>query len=203
MLESDTFHSRVAVFTVALEVFRYQHMYFLASSHRGHEGGSWPTIVDLQWDRTSVVVHSLQYLSTVLAGESPRLVILFQASATTTMVDLKVRHPQIALSLRRALVTGICMCDVRNRKLTELPYPVFGSIDTRRSVADRTAVFGHLQGSNPCCLRFSAKRMVALEDAGGPRLDGPQWRESNQHTSTVLPTSIGICERMHSLNKHG
>ena len=99
----------------------------------------------------SPLIHTAQYLSTIMRGDAPRLQIIFRAAGYESLDELFESDVSQTRYIRRAVLTSHSALFIRHMKWAKQ----FGHLtlgDDRQPVEVKREVVAHFKAQNPCCV---------------------------------------------------
>ena len=139
----------LAAMALVLEPLRWLHRWFLRRAsvpqrNAQQARGRVPPLADMVWLEASPALRILQYYSTLAAGLSPRLRILW-ARSYNSFDDFCNNEPDVLAAFRRGLECAVAWVHYRLVRLTMCtPFLWCSLIDDRRSPEDRASVKSQL-----------------------------------------------------------
>ena len=182
---------------LVLEVFRALTLSFMSSSNRRSCVGFSP-MQNILYGPTSIVIWSLQYLSSLLRMTSSRCRLLWQPRADSCSQWIR-QYPEEATFFRRLVLHSIGQIELRHvRKLFILPWQVFTMADSRRPLGERKAMGLQFLQSRRCCIPWGFARGLHERrmDPASPHLAGMLGC-----VSSWLCLSLHCVERLHAVNR--
>ena len=145
-----------------------------------------PPLFNLIWMRTSIVAHALQYISTLLAGPSDCLRLLWQLGRGCSSIGEWFRKfdSDVRLVRRLLLLVGAWL----DRRLLEpmlKDWQLFGLGDGRRSV-DHAGIQTEFMSKKACC----KKRGLGRQLRQTPNLDFKSMQEGFRLAAHIVWLSI-------------
>lgn len=182
---------------LVLEVFRALTLSFMSSSNRRSCVGFSP-MQNMLYGPTSVVIWSLQYLSSLHRMTPSRCRLLWQPRADSC-IDWIRQYPEEATFFRRLVLHSIGQIELRHvRKLFILPWKVFTMADSRRPLVERKAMGLKFLESRRCCIPWGFARGLHLRrhDPAAPHIAGMLGC-----VSSWMCLSLHCVERLHAVNR--
>ena len=200
----------VNIFAVVFEPLRILCSYFLEISWHADRSRQ-PPLINLLNPRLSKLIAVQQYFSTLLAGRSNRLILVWRFFGCNSLDEFLRTYPSQALMLRRsALLAAGGVYRRYQRYLARWSH--FGVADSRRPRGERAALCEQLLSCSPCCLRPESHRRLKLRlqaELPGAHADMLpariekflSWQPMLLHVAWVIKLSIAEVEREHAKNK--
>lgn len=153
----------IAVVSLALvmEPLRTLTYYFLKHSRERVRPNAIPALCNLVSGDRSIVLHCLQYLSAVVRGSSPRMVLLFRVAGHDSFADFRNHCPEQAARFDRAALLVACWIHERHqRRFESYPMRLARLGDHRLSATAKTKEAEVLLCTPRCCLPWGMARQL-------------------------------------------
>ena len=182
---------------LVLEVFRILTLSFMSASNRRACVGFSP-LQNMLYEKTSVVVWSLQYLSSLLRLTPSRCRLLWQPHYDSCIEWVRQR-PEEAAFFRRLVLHSIGQIELRHvRKLFILPWRLFTISDSRRPLMERKSLGLAFLDLPRCCVPWGFARGLHARrsDPSDPQISGMLGC-----VSSWICMSLHCIERLHAVNR--
>ena len=109
-----------------------------------------PPVSDMTWLESSPAVRVLQYLSQLLSGRAPRLILLWSRRCES-WEEFCLAEPDTLLMLRRSVQVASAEIDMRHfRPFFQLPFSLASLADSRRPMDQRRALASEVERLRVC-----------------------------------------------------
>ena len=182
---------------LVLEVFRIMTLSFMAASNRRSCVGFSP-IQDLLYEKRSVIVWGLQYLSSLLRMTPSRCRLLWQPHHDSC-IEWVQQRPEEAAFFRRLVLHSIGQIELHHvRKLFILPWKLFTIADSRRPLLERKSMGLAFLDLPRCCVPWGFARGLHTRrcDPAAPQISGMLGC-----VSSWICVSLHCVERLHAVNR--
>ena len=106
LLECQKSMAVLFVLAVVLEPLRHLTSWFLTVGHANIDYQRRPPLVSLVEPSKSPITKAQQYLGSLLDGKAARLELVYFSLGCNSLVDMKAKHPELSLFMRRILLTA-------------------------------------------------------------------------------------------------
>ena len=199
-------HHKQVVFTlcITLEPIRYMTQWLINASSASVDCNAPPPLLTWVSPTHSPTSVARRHISAMLAGASPRLILVWAPSGSKSLKAWIAAEPEQASLLRRLLIlTDAWLYARHTTEARAMPWALACVADDRRAFEDRDATWQKFMHADECCIdphfgRRLRKRLVSL---GHTDADSQEVRALiYAWASQVKLTSAGI-ESRHARNR--
>jgi len=180
---------------VILEPVRILTFVFITMSERQRDYSKYPPIYDLLWGRTSPIIATLQYYSTLLSGGTSRLRIIYSLAGCGSFEDWTEAYPEQVMFVRRLILSASGLIYLRHiKKLRHLMPLALG--DRRRPLVELECIAKNIHEKRACCIAVGYFRTFRqkhdVESMLSPLVQIPMFFRAWE-----ILGSIRVLERVH------
>ena len=186
-----------------MEPMRFLCGWFMSASNNPNRK-KFPPLLDLINPSTSRIIVVLQYLSRLLAGKSPRLMLIYYRLGHKSIAAWRASDPDMVALLTRSLRVATSQVWVFHwLYCTAWPWGLFAIADHRRD--DHHRIVNMFLDTRACDLPFGMARKIlrrvkAVANAAQVLLS-QLWRTGFLYAAWMVCVSIAPLERMHATNR--
>ncbi len=207
-LESDARRFHIVLLCVVLEPLRALHSCFMAAGSAPARPTEGPPLLNLIWERRSVVTKAMQWYGTLLSGKCSRLRLLWQThDGCDSLAAWQRQYPEHARLLYRMVVFAAAWVQRRHglyvlkQGQRRWPLSLFALGDARRA-SEHAVVARDFMQMRPCCLPPGMARQLRLHPDMSEALlcSGPQ-QEAFFGASAMAWVSMSDIEGRHAKSR--
>ena len=158
--------------------------------------------LDMLFEPVSPLQSALQYLASMLTGESARLVLLWRPIAGS-YAEFCARRPDLVRDFRRCiLVTAASMYRRHSCVYGDLTWAISKLADSRVPMQERCDLASAFEAVEPCCIASGAIRhLKAAGITGAALLKEEQWHEYLRWRCHMIMQQVCDLEWKHAGNR--
>ena len=200
MLQDPTALVAIICLSIILEPLRVVTAWFMRRAHQSSDSCARPPIVDLLSLPHSCIIHARQYLSSLVAGRSTRLILLWRHCSCESLPDFYDRCGDSVRLLRRmAMVANASL--YRRYQITKFPWVVLRVIDDRIDLATRVREADAFYRLAECCMLKGFFRKLRSSIASANDLFASIWQDRLRRAAQLMTLQVADIEWRHGRNR--
>ena len=191
----------LAMLCIFVEPLRHLHLYFLKLAHSQVNYDKRPRVMDEISPAHSIVHQTLQYYSSLLAGHSSCLALLWPLCRCQSFGELLSESLMLARRYKSGL---LCIAGWLQRRVWLMmagwPWLLYGLADDRRML-EREPLLDKFFSTGACCKPAGLSR--DLQEGGASKLEllGAPMRDFLLACAQVAETSIACLDKHHAVDR--
>ena len=192
------------VLAIVLEPLRSVTCWFMAKAREATDECKSPGVLDLLNPPYSCIVHARQYLASLLAGSSSRLILLWRHSGCNNVGEwYETCKDQVRLLRRSIMIADSSLFRRCERMYKRHHWWILREVDHRIPLATRLRQAEDFLRMRSCCLHIGfARKVHSLVSSAKELVETDLWTARLRFTARLLTMQCADIEWRHGRNRH-